>query len=49
MILLRNFNDFDNGMEFFRKTRSGKMKVEDAKELQNILKSGSKGNIKRMT
>ena len=40
MILLKNFfDDFDNGMELFRKMESGEMKLEDAKELQNIFKS----------
>ena len=46
----KNFNDFDNGIELFRKIQSGEMKVEDAKELQNIFKSNlnkiSKGRFK---
>ena len=36
MILLKKINDFDNGIELFRKVQSGEMKLEDAKELQNI-------------
>ena len=36
MILLKNLNDFENGIELFRKIKSGEMKLEDAKELQNI-------------
>ena len=39
MILLKKINDFDNGIELFRKIQSGEMKLEDAKELQNIFKS----------
>ena len=46
----KNFNDFDNGIERFREIQSGEMKLEDAKELQNIFKSNlnkiSKGRIK---
>ena len=38
-MLLKKFNDFDNGMEFCKKIRSGEMKLEDAKELKNIFKS----------
>ena len=30
---------FDNGIKIFRKIKSGEMKLEDAKELQNIFKS----------
>ena len=32
----KDFNDFENGIELSRKIKSGEMKVEDAKELQNI-------------
>ena len=32
------FNDFENGIKRFRKIQSGEMKLEDAKELQNIFK-----------
>ena len=39
MILLKNINDFDNGIELFRKIKSGEIKLEDAKELHNIFKS----------
>ena len=39
MILLKKINDFDNGIELFRKIQSGEIKLEDAKELQNIFKS----------
>ena len=50
MILLKNLNDFENGIELFRKIKSGEMKLEDAKELQNIFKSNlneiSKGRFK---
>ena len=34
----KNFNDFDNGRELFRKIKPGEMKLKDAKELQNIFK-----------
>ena len=30
---------FDNGIKLFRKIQFGEMKLEDAKELQNIFKS----------
>ena len=44
------FNDFDNGIELFRKIQSAETKLEDAKELQNIFKSNlneiSKGRFK---
>ena len=44
------FNDFDSGIELFRKIQPGEMKLEDAKELQNIFKSNlneiSKGRFK---
>ena len=44
------FNDFDNGIELFGKIQSGEMKLEDAKELQNIFTSNlneiSKGRFK---
>ena len=50
MILLQKLNDFDNGIELFRKIQSGEMKLEDAKELRNIFKSNvneiSKGVFK---
>ena len=50
MILLQKLNDFDNGIELFRKIQSGEMKLEDAKELRNIFKSNvneiSKGRYK---
>ena len=50
MILLQKLNDFDNGIELFRKMQSGEMKLEDAKELRNIFKSNvneiSKGRYK---
>ena len=46
----KNFNDFDNGIELFRKIQSGEMKLEDSKELQNIFESNlneiSKGRFK---
>ena len=35
----KDFNDFENGIELFRKIKSGEMKLEDAKELQNIFKT----------
>ena len=34
----KNFNDFDDGIELVKKIQSGEMKLEDAKELQNIFK-----------
>ena len=44
------FNDFDSGIELFRKIQPDEMKLEDAKELQNIFKSNlneiSKGRFK---
>ena len=33
--------NFDDGIEFFKTIQSGEIKLEDAKELQNILKSNS--------
>ena len=46
----KNFNDFDNGIKLFRKIQSAEMKLEDAKELQNIFKTNlskiSKGRFK---
>ena len=34
----KNFNDFGNGIELFRKIQSGKMKLEDVKELRKLFK-----------
>ena len=49
-ILLRKINDFENGIELFKKMQYREMKLEDAKELQNIFKSNlkkiSKGRFK---
>ena len=39
LILLKKNYDFDNGIELIRKIQSGEIRLEDAKELQNILKS----------
>ena len=33
------FDDFHDGKELFKKIKYGEMKLEDAKELQNIFKS----------
>ena len=45
----KNFNDFDDGIELVKKIQSGEMKLEDAKELQNIFNSNlnkiSKGKL----
>ena len=49
MILLKNLNDFENGIELFRKIKSGEMKLEDAKELQNIFKSNLKSNLNEIS
>ena len=38
VILLRK-DDFNNGIELFRKTQSGEIKLEEAKIQQNIFKS----------
>ena len=50
MILLKKFDDFDNGIELFKKIQSVEMKLEKAKELQNIFKSNlneiSRGRVK---
>ena len=35
----KRFDDFNNGIELFRKIQSGKMKLEEAKTLQNVFKS----------
>ena len=35
----RNFNDFDNGAQLFKKVQSGKMKLEEMKKLQVIFKA----------
>ena len=32
----KNFSNFDDGIEWFKKIQSGEMKIEDAKELRNI-------------
>ena len=46
----KDFNDLENGVKRFRKIKSGKMKLDDAKELQNIYKTNlneiSKGRPK---
>ena len=46
----KNFNEFENGIELFRKIKYDEMKLEDAKELQNIFKTNlnkiSKGRYK---
>ena len=34
-----NFDDFDNGIELFRKIQSSEVKLKDVKELQNIFTS----------
>ena len=50
MIMLKKNYDFNIGIELFRKIQSGEMKLEDAKELQNIFKSNlneiSRGRFK---
>ena len=38
----KDLNDFENGIEFFRKIESVEMKLEDAKEMQNIFKTNLK-------
>ena len=49
-IILLEKSDFDNGIELFRKIQYDEMKLEDAKELQNMFKSNlkeiSKGRFK---
>ena len=35
----KRFDDFNNCMELFKKLKSGKMKLEEAKKQQNLLKS----------
>ena len=35
----KRFDDFNNGIELFRKIQSGEMKLEEAKKLQNEFKS----------
>ena len=46
----KDFNGFENGIELFRRIKPGEMKLEDAKELQNIFKTNlneiSKGIFK---
>ena len=46
----KDFNNFENGMELFGKIKSGEMKLDDAKELQNVFKTNlneiSKGRFK---
>ena len=46
----KRFDDFNNGIKLFEKIRSGKMKLEEAKKLQNVFKSNlneiSKGRFK---
>ena len=32
----KNFSNFDDGIEWFKKIQSGEMKIEDVKELRNI-------------
>ena len=39
----KRFDDFNNGIELFRKIQSGKMKLEEAKTLQNAFKSNLNG------
>ena len=44
------FNDFDDDMELFKKAQCGEMKLNDAKELQNLFWSNlnyiSRGRFK---
>ena len=35
----KRFDDFNNGIERFRKIQSGEIKLEEAKKLQNVFKS----------
>ena len=46
----KRFDDFNNGIKLFEKIRSGKMKLEEPKKLQNVFKSNvnkmSKGKFK---
>ena len=35
----QNFDDFNNGIKLFEKIKSVEIKLEEAKELQNVLKS----------
>ena len=46
----KRFDDFTNGIKLFEKIRSGKMKLEEPKKLQNVFKSNvnemSKGKFK---
>ena len=35
----RRFDDFNNGIELFEKVKSGKIKLKEAKKLQNVFKS----------
>ena len=46
----KDFNDFENDIELFRKIKSGEMMLENRKELQNIFKINlnkiSKGRLK---
>ena len=35
----KRFDEFNNGIEHFRKMQSGEMKLEVVKKLQNIFKS----------
>ena len=35
----RRFSDFNNGIELFEKVKSGKIKLKEAKKLQNVFKS----------
>ena len=34
---IKRFDDFNNGIEHFRKIQSGEMKLEESIKLQNIL------------
>ena len=35
----RRFDDFNNDIELFEKVKSGKIKLKEAKKLQNVFKS----------
>ena len=46
----KTFDDFNNGIKRFEKIKSGEMKLEETKKLQNVFKSNlneiSKGRYK---
>ena len=44
----RNFNDFNNGSELFKKIKSGKMNLKNAEKQQNVFESNLNQKSKKL-